>query len=910
MRLVNHVFVIVLCVVPLHAASFNFVHMISGNHLDLGFSVARDPQGFIYVAGITSSSDFETSPGAYQTEPVPGPNGPSPFVDANAFVRKLSPDGARTLYSTYLGPAIEGARTVDIEVDAQGHVYAAVQAVPTGSGATQPERLGRVVVYKLSPTGDQLLHSARILPNTHSLVAIDVDNAGAVYVASTGLGVHIRKLDPTGTAIEYEHLIAVPPHPGEELGDIVLGPDRSLYIVGTTRSPEFPVTPDAYVRRSTNPTHGDVFLVRLDPTGTERLLSSVFGGGGQELRPAVALDASGNIYVAGKTHVSSVNPRMEGDLLGFPEPPERSFLGFIVKLDPSGSTALYTALTPFPMSAVGVDAEGQAYAAGSSDAVISALRLNEAGTRLVSHSVIPASAFDLAIHGIDVTADWRALIGGATRSIAIPDTGPPILGESNAFFAEINETPAATDLQIQGEIAPAEIVSRERLTLILTVSNLGPAPAENVVVSLPPQSNLSDLTYRSCRASADGFCLGFRGVFRRIPPGGVEQVKVTFDPRDRPPSGTTLSIRASVSTSTSDTSPANNSTLATARYEYVRLSVSTFPGGLQYEIDDSPQRSGFSSIFVRPNTPVRISFPPVQIHQFGGCLPVKFKEWSDGSKENPRTFQIGEEELRVFADFSDFHDPYVEASGVVNSASFLGGSVAPGLISTFFGLNIGSSVPVPAKLDSEGRVARELDGFRVLFDGVAAPVVFTSCFQSSLIVPYAVHGKQQTSVRIEYRGRESAEFQLPVADTAPGLFTANASGWAQAAAFNQDFTLNSRENPAALGEIIVLYGTGEGLTDPVPLDGALAGGELPKPVLPVSVTIGAEPAKILYAGGAPTLTAGLLQLNARIPASIETGNHVPVSFEVGGVKSQKEVTIAVALAEPPTGRVSSIRCQT
>jgi len=91
----------------------------------------------------------------------------------------------------------------------------------------------------------------------------------------------------------------------------------------------------------------------------------------------------------------------------------------------------------------------------------------------------------------------------------------------------------------------------------------------------------------------------------------------------------------------------------------------------------------------------------------------------------------------------------------------------------------------------------------------------------------------------------------------------------------------------------MLFATGEGRTDPPGVDGKPAADPLPKPLLPISVTIGGLSAQVLYAGGAPRLIAGVLQVNARIPESVATGAAVPVSLTVGQATSQAGVTLAV-----------------
>jgi len=129
---------------------------------------------------------------------------------------------------------------------------------------------------------------------------------------------------------------------------------------------------------------------------------------------------------------------------------------------------------------------------------------------------------------------------------------------------------------------------------------------------------------------------------------------------------------------------------------------------------------------------------------------------------------------------------------------------------------------------------------------------------------------------VGFQGETTAAFVVPVAASAPGLFTSNLTGAGQAAAINaSDGTVNSAVNPVKIGQYISLYATGEGQTT-----GSLAGLP-PHPVLPVSVTVGGLQATVQYAGGAPGQPAGLLQVNVQIPNGVTPGGYVPVVLQVG-----------------------------
>lgn len=233
------------------------------------------------------------------------------------------------------------------------------------------------------------------------------------------------------------------------------------------------------------------------------------------------------------------------------------------------------------------------------------------------------------------------------------------------------------------------------------------------------------------------------------------------------------------------------------------------------------------------------------------------------------------------------------AAGVVNAASFASGPVAPGEIITMYGQGIGPVVA--ATLQSDGtHVLSTLANTQVLFDGVPAPLVYVSDQQVSAVVPYAIAGKPTTELKVVNQGVVSNPLTLTTAAAIPAIFTLDASGKGAGAVLNQDGSVNSAANPAARGTIVQIFGTGEGQTNPAGEDGKVAlGPVLPKPVQPVTVTIGGQTAPVIYAGAAPSAVAGLLQVNARIAANAATGAAVPVVVRVGQAQSPAGVTIAV-----------------
>jgi uncharacterized protein (TIGR03437 family) len=232
----------------------------------------------------------------------------------------------------------------------------------------------------------------------------------------------------------------------------------------------------------------------------------------------------------------------------------------------------------------------------------------------------------------------------------------------------------------------------------------------------------------------------------------------------------------------------------------------------------------------------------------------------------------------------------LQPESVLNGASLLPGPVAPGEILTLFGVGIGPSSP---QQPTQSPTSSALDGTSVLFDGTPAPLLYAAPNQVNAIAPYGIYNKATTQVQVSERGQVIASVQLSVADAAPALFTVDGSGVGPGAILNHDYTVNSPSNPALRGSGIMLFATGAGQTDPPGVDGQIAGNTLPKPLLPVTVRIGGMQARVSYAGAAPGMVAGTLQVNCMVPMESPIGYAIPIVLSVGKTSSQAGVTLAI-----------------
>ena len=291
--------------------------------------LAVDGAGNAFVAGETTAPDLPTTPGAFQPTFGGGTSAPS-----DAFVLKLDPTGGSLVYATYLGGGQDDSGG-GIAVDAAGNAYVTGttwDSFPTTSGAYDTTANGpyESFVAKLDPAGGSLVYSTYLGGGGSDYGdCIAVDAAGNAYVggwsSSTNFPVtvgafdithngpagggdaYVAKLDPTGSSLVYATYIGG--SKSEGVYDLAVDPTGSVIVTSHTESPDFPTTPDALSTTLNGPS--DIYVSKLDPTGSTLLYSTYLGGSSDEYALGVATDRGGNAYVGGNT-LSSDFPTSPG----------------------------------------------------------------------------------------------------------------------------------------------------------------------------------------------------------------------------------------------------------------------------------------------------------------------------------------------------------------------------------------------------------------------------------------------------------------------------------------------------------------------------------------------------------------------------------------------------------------------
>lgn len=237
--------------------------------------------------------------------------------------------------------------------------------------------------------------------------------------------------------------------------------------------------------------------------------------------------------------------------------------------------------------------------------------------------------------------------------------------------------------------------------------------------------------------------------------------------------------------------------------------------------------------------------------------------------------------------------PVFTPQGVVSAASLQPGAVAPGEVITIFGANIGPATLQKPAPTASGQLDTIAGGTRILFDGIAAPMLYSVSGQAGAVAPFGLQARSNTQLQVEYLGTRSSSIALTVAAAAPAIFTANQSGKGQGSILNQDYTVNSAAAPAGMGSVVMIYATGGGAMSSTVLDGSIAQAPFATLSQNVVVRIGGVAAQVLYQGAAPGIVQGVLQINAVVPDGIAPGDTVPIELTIGGVTSPAGVTLAV-----------------
>jgi uncharacterized protein (TIGR03437 family) len=663
---------------------------------------------------------------------------------------------------------------------------------------------------------------------------------GKVYVASIAPPVpFVVKLNPSGTTILASTFL------GGSAGDYPTGlavdAQGQPVLVGYTASADFPFTTPINPAASTQREAG--FVAKLSADGSRLIFATGLGGSKGETIQAVAIDASGAVYVTGVTASpdfpttagafqmalpSSTCPRPATNFF-LPNPNSGQY-AFVSKLTPDGSSLAYSTFLTGSCGSFGrgiaVNSAGEAYTVGgttSPDFPVQTGGYQAAfpgGLNIPSPGGILQAGFAVKLSAAGDKLLAGTYLGGGYSTIGTAVTldaaGNAYLTGSTQGFAT-KATPGAFQQTFVDHCNPR--------------INIGPGPpytgtSDAFILKLDPALSIAGLfTYFGGSCDDSGVSLGLDG-------GG-------------------------------------------------NIWVSGFTSSPDLPLKDPYQAGGIYS----PTAPGFLA----ELSADGAQL--LFSSYTEGSAmalNSAGVFVAGTSGNMVsVVKIDPATTPAVHIDNIAPVVSFPTGfvqpvipGVTPGLLVQITGRNLGPATKVNAQLDAFNRLPDTVANTSVLFDGIPAPLISVQASSIICFVPFEVGSTTQVTVLLA-NGQKSNSVRAGVTATSPQILTV----------VNQDGSLNSASNPAKFGSVIVLYVTGLGQTTPPSVDGLVNSTPLPVPNVPVSVYLTGNPSSsvpqaVMSAAG---MVAGITQVNVALPASL------PPGLSAGA----KAITVSIVAAQAP-----------
>jgi uncharacterized protein (TIGR03437 family) len=904
-----------------HAGALAYVTYLGGSNDDTGTAIAVDSSGNAYVTGFTTSTNFPTSKGSFQTT-FGGQGNSSYFQDfGDAFIAKLNPTGTALVYSTYLGGSNDD-EGLAIAVDSAGNAYVggatqstnfptsnAYQSKYGGSGggpafccgtSTPFLSFGDGFVAKLNPAGTALLFSTYFggsLDDTVSTLALD--SSGNVYIGgntvssnfpvlnayqskfggaananaqpfiTVGDG-YVAKFDTNGK-LQYSTYL------GGSGDDAVMGlavdSTGAAYVTGFTSSANFPVSTTAAQKTFTGPSAvtgargfvwGSVFVAKLAPSGSSLVWSTYLGGAQDDAGWAIAVDSGGNAIVAGFANSTNfpVTANAQQKTFGGNGPSgytDPTGDGFVAKVSADGTTFPYVS-----------------YYGGSSSDAITSLTLDGQG---------------------------NVIVVGATTSPNLPVTSNAAQPIYAGIGSVTSETMGDAFVAVFSGIAAASAPT------ITSAVN-----AFSFTTALAPGSAVAVFGTDLGTNAAAGAMVGGQSVPVALATNAQWNIAIPY----------TAAIGATtIQVGTSAAFP-----ITLSKYAPALLSVDGSGGGNVLVTGGSQVTTGSAQAY--PGDTLNIfatglgaidanGHPsPLPVVQVGGQQVLVLNAVAESSTpgEYEVTFQLPPSTAAgtqtVVLSIGNVATEALnlavgELTGMVITYVENGGSFLPGFSQgswvTITGANLSGTTRTWTGADFNGNnLPTELTQVSVTIDGKPAYVYYISPTQINVLAP-ANTAQGPVPVQVTYAGTTSTVLMATEASLSPSLFMFSPLGQIYVAAVRVSdghyigptglylgvtapgggpLTV-----PANVGDTLELYGTGFGPTDPATNFGQTFSGA-PPTVNTVTATIGGVAATVIFAG---LVYPGEYQFNITVP-SVPAGDNLVV-LKVNGVTTQANAYLTV-----------------
>ncbi|MEW5985892.1 MAG: SBBP repeat-containing protein [Chloroflexota bacterium] len=455
-------------------ADLGYSTYLGGSSTETNYNMTVDANGSVYATGDSYSSDFPTTPGAFDTSQ----NG-----STDVYVAKISFDGSELIYATYIGGNSIDLGD-DVAVDSSGAAYVAGKTTsnnfPATSGAYDTTHNGGwdAFALKLNADGNALLYATYLGGGSEDYgEGVVIDDTGAAYVVSEvwssaypttagaydttygGAGdIGVTKLNASGNGLVYSTFIGGGDYDCWDC-DIAIDSEGNIYVTGYTESTNFPATSGAY-----DTTHNggwDGYVAKLNAAGSALVYATYLGGSGSDCYEdcAITVGPDGAAYIGGNTYSS-----------GFPTTPGAYDTtndgrdAFITKLSLDGSQLAYSTFlggsNTDQAHAIEVDSAGSAYVVGktsSSDfpttddaydtthnglSDVFVVRMNPTGDELQYSTFLGGSSSDCGYDcSLALGRNGAVYLAGQTSSANFPTTegafDTTLNGNNDGFAASL-----------------------------------------------------------------------------------------------------------------------------------------------------------------------------------------------------------------------------------------------------------------------------------------------------------------------------------------------------------------------------------------------------------------------------------------------------------------------------------------
>ncbi|MBZ5603875.1 MAG: SBBP repeat-containing protein [Acidobacteriia bacterium] len=670
---------------------------------------------------------------------------------------------------------------------------------------------------------------------------VQTDAAGNIYLAGSLNGdVFVAKISPDGSKIFYRTVFGG--SKTDFANAIAVGSDGSVYLTGLTTSPDFPVTAGAMQTTPGYPQQA--FATKLDATGKIQYATYI-GGSTLSSGYGIAVDSSGNAYVSGS---------ISGDSSGFPVTPgsirglasdstlAHEFTGFLVKLDPQGTSALLS-IVGFGGRLVALDRDGNIYLAGalSLDAptTAGAFQPSVSNANCGTSGIIgPIPCAHQHVAKIDPTGTRLIFATYLSGNTGAAPAGLAIDADGNLVLAGITQSP---DYPVTPGAYQPQYLFDPDYSFAPTANQIGPAPA---------------------------------GFVTKLNPNGTALVWSTFF------SG---SGRQASFNTWQDGDTINGMALDAAGNVviYGTAKSADLPGlwrtpvAQRPTVIDQQASAGFvtrlTSNGVKLSTTELIPYAPSPA---ANALAVR----GDGTAIVAPALSIV-----TLAD-----PPRVASIADTDNTRLV--RVAPGQLLTLWGTRLS---PVN-DAQPAGPFPSTFNGITVTFNGIAAPILFASGDQVNLQVPFEIAGQSEVTMQVSGQLGDppfSEPFILGVVPRLPSVLISGTNfrgplfGIAgctagvrciQPLAYNADGSLNGPDHPAPAGSVVTLYVNGMGVTMPSQSTGAVAMSAELSPGLSLACCGAVE--SVLATETIPQSSTTLAQIRVRV-GPVGPVAHIPLIIQ-------------------------------